>query len=311
MERRLAGLEGVYAELIKRTADISYRPGIDEQRFFARLISLQTKRTAEQVKHALINMREMYDFFQLSCKAHGIALEEPPPDTHSAMASVMSAFSYELREKILDDLKVVILRNESTRDFVTSDHPAVLTNRWQIQRLKRNSFGTNSAGLLLFMPLGPKTLVMAYDKRVYSISNDRGIATVRIESDVLAFNINQYIQAASSIYFRRTDEAGKIAQEIAKFKDFRPETWGEFHVAECTSETQDSKKYVVGTPVDIAKADDAFMHLQSLYPIPPMWPSMLKIRQDATGYTKGRQVVRQWIANKDILNRDQYRKVRK
>jgi hypothetical protein len=156
LEGKLSELEGLYASLITRLEDQNTRPTAYEQLFLTRFISLQSKRTAKQVGHALKSLREMHDFIQLSHKAHDTAWNEPRPDLQTAMSVLMDAFGYEIRVGLLNDLKVVLFKNKTKRDFVTSDDPAVLTNRWQLQRLKRSSFGTNSAGLVLFMPLGPR-----------------------------------------------------------------------------------------------------------------------------------------------------------
>ena len=49
--------------------------------------------------------------------------------------------------KLLDyvkDLKVVIFRNQTSTDFVTCDNPALLTNKFHIQKFKVGNFGISN-----------------------------------------------------------------------------------------------------------------------------------------------------------------------
>src|SRR3546814_9519001 len=67
--------------------------------------------------------------------------------------------------KIVDDLKLCLVRNHTDMPFVTSDNPAILTNRLHLQRRHKalNSFGVKSAGAIFVLPLNQKLCAILYD----------------------------------------------------------------------------------------------------------------------------------------------------
>jgi len=66
---------------------------------------------------------------------------------------------------VVSDLKGCMVRNCSDTPFVTSDDPAVLTNRWYpcSPKTKGSSFGLQASGDVLLLPLSPTVLFIAYD----------------------------------------------------------------------------------------------------------------------------------------------------
>lgn len=294
LEKLLGRMEGAYANLVGRLVE----PGLelDEQdRWLLRyFVLLQSMRTPEQVARALWRMSQMADFFRSSEESHGKnwdTSQDPTPE--KALQELMLAFNDQLQARTIDDLKITIVRNCSSRDFVTSDDPAVMTNRWLIQRRGIRSFGFNAAGLALFLPLGPRKLVLAYDPAVYSLpSTYRYEVQLKRESDVLAFNEHQYMQAADAVYFARPSEAADIAAEYKATIPFRPERWDRFATARHDSETETHSKFVVDEPAEVAKSDHILFHLASEWPVPPRWPTILRYRSNAHGYSRGRIIVR-------------------
>lgn len=294
LEKLLGRMEGAYGALVRKLADESFRPDKQDRWLLRYFILLQSMRTAEQVARGLARMTQMSDFFRMSEDAHGLewdASQDPTPE--KALQELMHAFNDQLQAGTVDDLKVVIVRNRTSRDFLTSDDPAVMTNRWLIQRKGIRSFGFNAAGLVLFLPLGPRTLALAYDPGVYSVpSNGCGEVDLKRESDVFAFNEHQYLRAADTLYFALPSEAASIAAEYRATIPLRPERWDRFTAAMCDSETDAHTKFVVGEPKDVAKANHVLFHLASEWPVPSRWPSILRYRSKAHGFTRGRVIVR-------------------
>lgn len=294
LERLLGRLEGAYGSLVGRLVDESFRLDDQDQWLLRYFILLQSLRTAEQVGRTLVRLTHMADFFRKSEEAHGQVWDSSQdPTPRVALQELMLAFNDQLQAGTIDDLKVVIVRNRTSRDFVTSDDPAVTTNRWLIQRKGIRSFGFNAAGLILFLPLGPRALALAYDPAVYSIPT---VGTCKVdlkrESDVLAFNEHQYMRAADALYFARRSEASHIASEYRAATPFRPKRWDSFTVAKHDHETETHMKFVVDEPEVVAKANHMLFHLASEWPVPPRWPSVLRYRSNAHGYSRGRIIVR-------------------
>jgi hypothetical protein len=133
----------------------------------------------------------------------------------------------------------------------------------------------------------------AYDPAVYSVPTIcSGKVDLNQERDVLAFNEHQYMRAADTLYFARPSEAPIIAAEYKGTTPFRPEHWDRFTVARHDSETDTHTKFIVDEPEEVAKANQIFFHLASEWPVPPRWPSILRYRNNAHGYTRGRIIVR-------------------
>ncbi|EHK9046158.1 DUF4238 domain-containing protein, partial [Vibrio vulnificus] len=90
----------------------------------------------------------------------------------------------------VSDLKVCLVKNNTSTDFITSDDPAVLTNWWHLldKRAELQSFGLGSAGCLLILPLSPKVLMVAYDGDVYSLPKNKGWLRLKSQFDVDSFN---------------------------------------------------------------------------------------------------------------------------
>ncbi|WP_394365128.1 DUF4238 domain-containing protein [Paraburkholderia kirstenboschensis] len=101
----------------------------------------------------------------------------------------------------IEDLKICLVRNRTDTPFVTSDDPAVASNRWYLEdrRALGCSFGLNAAGLITLLPLTRDILCLAYDGDVYSIQHNRGWVDVRNARDVKALNQHQNLFARSRV----------------------------------------------------------------------------------------------------------------
>lgn len=294
LEKLLGRMEAAYGSLIRKLDEESFKPDEQDQWLLRYFILLQSLRTAEQVARGFARLTLMSDFFRKSEEAHGQEWDvSQNPTPKSALQDLMLTFNDQLQAGSINDLKIVIVRNRTGRDFVTSDDPAVVTNRWLIQRKKIRSFGFNAAGLVLFLPIGPRVLALAYDPAVYSVpTSGNFMIDVKQESDVRAFNEHQYMRAADTLYFAQPSEAPTIAAEYKATVPFRPERWDRFAVAKHDSETDSHTKFIVGDPEEVAKSDHILFHLASEWPVPPRWPSILRYRSNAHGYTRGRMIVR-------------------
>ena len=105
----------------------------------------------------------------------------------AAVSGVMNFFS---RMDEIGGLKVCLASNKTPLDFVTSDNPAILTNRWYIQTPDAQgvSFGIGSAGAVFYLPLTPRVCCVIYDGAVYSVTNSCGWRDVKRVGDVEAIN---------------------------------------------------------------------------------------------------------------------------
>lgn len=294
LEKILGRIESRYANLISRLTAAQFVMEDTDCWLLRYFTLLQSLRTAEQIEHGFARISEMASFFRKSKEQHGYEWDtKNDPTREQVMRELMLAFNEQMQAGVLDDLKVVIVRNRAKLDFVTSDDPAVTTNRWLLQRRSVRTFGSNAAGLLMFMPLGPRFLALIYDQAVYAIgATSSGWVDINRDADVHAFNLHQYMRAVSAIYFRRDGDAPRIAAEFKDAHQYRPAAWDKFTVAKQTEVRETHTMFEVGTPDDVAGEDVILFRLAREWPTPPRWPTIFKYRHSAHGFSKGRVIIR-------------------
>jgi hypothetical protein len=199
------------------------------------------------------------------------------------------------------DLKLVIFRNKTTVDFVTSDNPATMTNRFHFQKLKSNKFGLSNSGAMFSMPLSPRLSTMCYDTGTYSVPNASGTQFVDLTKDIDATALNQlqYLSASKNIYFRNLSDAERIKSELELFAEKRakaaPITRIYVRDDSATSvvgrlrdpRTGQMEKYREGTPEEEQTARETLAATSFEFAEPFIWLSKLKFRDKPRYYNNG------------------------
>src|SRR5204863_3501638 len=172
---------------------------------------------------------------------------EAPPDFRTTLsdAVVMAMGTFAGTVGVVGDLKTCFLRNKTNRSFITSDNPAVSTNRWYAQnaRAKGLSGGLGSAGALLFLPLTPLVMAVVYDGDVYSIPNAAGWSTIERPADVDAFNEHQFLGCLANVYFSNWSELNGIKIGFQATAPNRPEKRHKIVVANLVEENSQGEVY--------------------------------------------------------------------
>ena len=143
VEKWLQGPEGRYAQTLSKIGNHGYRLNEEDKMVLRRFCYLQHCRTEAASQRAAQLMSGVMDVAYNG---------DIPPDwrttTREAVLAGMQTFGETMH--VVDDLKVCLVRNRTRQPFVTSDDPAVLTNRWYAQnpRAKGMSGGVDSAGVL-------------------------------------------------------------------------------------------------------------------------------------------------------------------
>lgn len=267
---------------------------------------LQHCRTEAASRNAATVMAEMTDF------AYSTA---PPEDAitsaRDAVQVAMLGFANSMR--IVNDLKVCLVRNLTTLPFVTSDNPSIMTNRWHLQNPKGQwkSPGSGAAGVLFFLPLTPKILCVAYDGDVYSIPHSGGWTTVNKAADVEAFNQHQFLDCAANIYFRDWHRLPDVAGAYAAAAPIRPAARHKVHVAVLDGEDDGYKHYKVVPRDSIKREGEALIHVESIRAKPTRWPSVITWRAERRMYSNGTRTgyVRRWVIEEGFASGGGYRKV--
>jgi len=229
-----------------------------------------------------------------------------------AVISAMRIFADTMR--IVDDLKVCIVRNKSARAFVTSDNPAIMTNRLYLQssRTKGRGFGARHAGTLLVMPLSPQLCCILYGGDVYTIGHTAGWVDAENAADIGALNDHQYLGCAANIYFRDWSDRTDIVAAAAQARRRRPERRHKAVHAVLDRETDWGKRYAVTARDAIKPGDEVLVHIIANHPVPTDWPSFLRYRADRRAYSNnsGTGFVRGWCLDQGFVPGTGYRRLR-
>lgn len=215
-----------------------------------------------------------------------------PPDEFSLSikeAVQITCRTFATSMHVIDDLKFCIFKNKTAVPFITSDNPAVLTNKWRLDKDRSPglSFGMGSAGMIAILPLTPRLLFLGYDGDVYNIPTDRGIVEIRNPRDAIALNRHQFLNCAANVYVSDIAKANDLAKHFSEIETSRPNQRHVIYYAQLERTLGNHDKYVVIPPGSIDKTKEAIMHTKIIYPHPGIWPSQIRIRNNGSVYTNG------------------------
>ena len=192
LERAIQSVEEGYARCVSSLHEP--RALIDDLHslFLRRFAYLQHLRTEAVAKRSA-------EFTFAFTDVRGADIERPTLKEAVRTGVIIAMRHYAETMDIVDDLKVRIVRNNTSDPFITSDDPAVLANRWhqQDKRAQHRSFGIVSAGAILFLPLSPTMLAILFDRDVYTTESSRGWINVSNPADVAACNYQQILNCAA------------------------------------------------------------------------------------------------------------------
>jgi hypothetical protein len=278
-ERKFEYFEGAYAEAVRdvMSGSISATTG-EKLRAFSVLQYARTEGAARQAAAQSARFRDAID-----PEGHEFGKDESWDEKTALKESLANAAQM---HKFFDDLDWAIIVNETKSTFVTSDDPAILTNRYARQRLGLRKFGAISSGLTLSLPLTPRHWIVFYDSQVYRMS-DRIGRTVRVRdaADVLHLNQLTCIKAARNIYYADVDAEPVLTSVLKSVSDQRGDD--RFQLVLYREDEPGSERY---TKVDAPDIYDGASYLTSMapnYPVPPRWFSKLKIRMNPVFFTAG------------------------
>lgn len=284
LEKSLVQLEGEYARIV---GNLSTGRSLDEEdhEWLHLFAIMQFRRTARAIEE----MREFTErMADVVFKKYPEQREKDErTDTDLMIQSLKMAFE---GTKYVTDLKCVVLRNQSNVDFVISDNPLVMTNRFYIQRMNATNFGLANSGAILAMPVSPKLCVIWYDRGVYTVPNASGTSFVEIKADdVAAINAWQYLYAQSNIYFARWDDRAYIQEQIENATPRRAEAKPRATLL-VRDHAAPGESYRRGTAEEEAAAKETLVLASQNHPRPSVWPSQIKFRSKPKTYSDGSAV---------------------
>jgi hypothetical protein len=278
LEKALQSTEGAYARTLAEVVKPGYRLANEHRSLFRRFWLLQHMRTEAASVRAIEMTAAMGG-------AAGVPSQEFRMNVREAVQTSMRAF-VERRDSI-DDLKICLLRNRTAVPFVTSDDPAVLTNRWYLEspRTKGRSFGLYSSGVLVLLPLNPEILCLGFDGDVYSVPHENGWVAVKREADVHALNQHQFFNCRANIYVKDAANADLVREAYAAAEPLRPKARYKLNYAILDGRNGEYSRYRVVEKANAPKHTNAIVHVQAVPAVPSTWPWQLKWRSNGVVYT--------------------------
>jgi hypothetical protein len=219
MENWLSGIEATTARILQGSIEREELPDIHSEASLSMLhyILIQHSRTLQRAQ-------ELND--QMSQMASRINAKIPSPqvfrNTPIALSEVVEIANDTL--PLLAYLSFVLIKNETTVPFITSDVPVVLYNHLMEEK-KSPTFGDAWAfkGLQVFFPLSPKLTIHWYDPSVYKIGGKKFREFIRLTryEDLFSLNSLQYTNCHEQLFFDRDFKEAELNKLINKYHRLR------------------------------------------------------------------------------------------
>ena len=280
LETAIQSVEGGYAATVARIHASGYRLTDADRTVLRTFMLFQHMRTEAASRRSV----EMFAGMEHTI---GTPLPNFKPSIKEAVQIAMRTFAEEMH--LFEDLKVCLVRNRTSRPFVTSDDPAVIANRWHKEdpRVRHKSPGLIACGTSVFLPLSPRTMCVAYDGDVYSMPHQSGWTEVRRESDVNAFNELQFLNASANVYFRDWSDSDWVHSSFLSVQGRRLDCRHRVTYAVLDGANGEHKRYRVVDRSDAEAHQEAIIHTQTLSPTPSRWPTQLQWRAKGSVFTNG------------------------
>lgn len=268
IEEPIQALEQRYAGVVRRIVAAPGNISNGDAHFLAAFWIFQHLRTEAIQKDILAHSRQLQD-----------ALGGNVPDLNIGKreATLLALGAFAHRSDAIADLKVVLVVNRSSTPLLTSDNPAVQTNRWVLPKAKNEvaTFGMHSAGAIALLPIAPDLLAMFYDKDIYSIEHEGRTITIRKDADIQALNEHQILNCVSNLYLGQTFSAANIAQ-LPDLTEQRALSGPQIHI--CQKKTERGNKYYAASEIEKGRGTQAMITTPTYYASPTSWPAFMKWR---------------------------------
>lgn len=278
LESAIQFIEGAYAstlrDIINGPRHLSEHQKIVLKRFWL----LQYLRTEAASRRSVEMNKGLTEVVGVQGEGFSLGIKE---------AVLMAMKTYAGSMNVIDDLKICLIYNKTNFPFVTSDDPAVLSNKWHLNdwRTRFRSFGLRTCGDLLFLPLTPKIICVAYDGDVYSISHNNGWASISHINDVKAFNEHQFLNCRANIFLKDVEHQSFVCESFDEIAHHRPIERHRINYAVLDYSNDEYSSYKVVDPAEAGEHQQAMIHTETIHHRPTTWPSVIVWRINGRVYT--------------------------
>ena len=278
LENAIRAIEGAYGRTLTRIRAPSYQLDLEDAQTLRYFWLFQHLRTEAASRRAMEMTDLSQDAIDISHEAFTIGIKQ-------AVHASMRAFAESIHA--IDDLNVCLIRNRTTYPFVTSDDPAILSNRWFIHSplTRKSAFGVSSAGMLAILPLTADILFLAFDGDIYGVGDKNGWAAARNEVDIRAVNEHQYLNCWANIYVANTLHSKMVHEAFLAALPRRPVARHRINYAVRDNQKDGSVRYRVIPNPHAEPHTEALVHFEAIQPHPGSWPSFISKKPTAFAFT--------------------------
>jgi hypothetical protein len=225
-EYQMRDLENVAAPIIKSIIKERIRPSLGTKQYsdFLQFIFTQWERTPAAKKYYIALLENASKAAVCSGIASKEMAKEALDQTRVKLPLSESNRFMSNVSRLIEDLELAIVINNSREEFLTSDAPVVLFNQWCQNLLGSGSTGIISSGIQIFFPLSPRCLAMLYDSDVYTVGkNTSEPSTIELnaEYDVIGINMLQLSVADEKLYYSGSQSTAASIDRLP-LKKWRP-----------------------------------------------------------------------------------------
>ena len=280
LEAAIQLLERSYAKVLRRITQDSYFLTDEDSDLLRRFWLFQYLRTEAASRRSV-------EVLNAATYAMGIPGAEYRAEIKKAVLHAMLTFAEHM--DIMDDMSTCLVRNDSGTPFITSDDPAILTNRLYLECLPRlgKSFGLKQSGNIMLLPLTPSILFLGFDRNIYTVRDKKGWCNLKGADDAQAYNQHQMLNCRANLFFRRNDYGSEVGMEFAKIADRRPPARHRIHTMIFDRSEGDHDFYRVVEPEKSREQGEMMVHIEAVYPAPARWPIHLGVRPKGIVFTNG------------------------
>lgn len=230
IEEAISRIESRYAECARFIDSSSTIPNSHTTQYFAllRYIMLQRLRTPVAAQEA----DEMFeDGLKRYLMSVNPSITQEMVDSvrlHQNDTPVANLRILEDSCKNIEGLSIVLLKNISGTQFITSDLPVIFYNQlFENKSIKTGNSGLGAVGLQIIFALSPEHAILLYDSDAYSLKASSNKQVIVNDTDVENINKLQIVNAEQQLFFH-SNKCQYIKELVRKYSKRRIELTTEY-----------------------------------------------------------------------------------
>ena len=222
IEQSLRELEGAAAKIIKNIIQSRQLPLNENDRIDLTIfIASQYGRTLAAGSEVNQQIQQVADSIIKSAKEHGIVpasmLNSPLPKISYKRPEIESLRTSVQLAPVIGDLEDFLIINDTSLEFAMNDTGVILYNHWTDGIRAMGTTGFACRGIMFFLPISPRLLLLKYDPTIYQIDGSTGRNyNITSDSEVKALNHLQIVFAEENVYFTGDKVTGESLLKLAK-----------------------------------------------------------------------------------------------